>query len=203
MTTAVTGSTLTRNEAAPSFTSDVPFYGKAPICDVGHIRNRLQSVFLRLWNLVSGRHQMMQTERWRETRSIITSCTVLTGLAATTCFLTRGTQFEPFGVGLLAASVALLVAMAAFEIIILPTLWPLCVYLEQQCGFSGAFGVIIISLGLVVGFGFGGAAGIITTSFGLVVLYRSLRQRATRRAAQWSVVASSVCGKKSAITCCV
>jgi len=74
----------------------------------------------------------MLTERWRESW-FINSWTFI-GLAATILVLTRGTQFEQFGIGLLTASVALLVAMIAFEMILMPVLRPLCGYLEEKFG---------------------------------------------------------------------
>jgi cell division protein FtsW (lipid II flippase) len=55
------------------------------------------------------------TNWFKDNTSIIWSWAALIAVAAIICGVSRSTQFASFGIGLLTASVALLVAVAVFE----------------------------------------------------------------------------------------
>jgi hypothetical protein len=57
------------------------------------------------------------TNWFKNNASIIWSWTALIGIAAIICAASRGTSFQQLGIGLLTASIALLVAVAVFEAI--------------------------------------------------------------------------------------
>ena len=57
------------------------------------------------------------TDRFKDNASIVWSWAALIAVAAIVFAVSRGTQFAQLGIGLLTAALALLVAMALFEVI--------------------------------------------------------------------------------------
>jgi len=60
---------------------------------------------------------VIMTDRFKDNASIVWSWAALIAVAAIVFAASRGTQFQQFGIGLLTAAIALLVAVAVFEAI--------------------------------------------------------------------------------------